>query len=123
MKITWVPARCFWTITADRNACDILLHNIYSEGYFCADSILIGKNCESNDSDPHDGVPLNTEMIGESTTPSVTNIQCILNKLEEVITAKHYRSFVSLSKHMRRNDKKSRKHCSCQEAKKSCSLC
>ena len=29
-------------------------------------------------------------MIGESTTPSVTNIQCILNKLEEVITAKHY---------------------------------
>ena len=48
------------------------------------------KNCESNDSEPHDGVPLNTEMIGESTAPSVTNIQCILHKLEEVITAKHY---------------------------------
>ena len=29
-------------------------------------------------------------MIGESATPSVTNIQCILHKLEEVITAKHY---------------------------------
>ncbi len=94
----WVPARCFWTIPADRHSCDILLHNIYSEGYFRADSILIGKNCESNDSDPHDGVPLNTEMIGESTPPSVTNIQCILNKLAEVITAKHYskrNSFVS----------------------------
>ena len=35
-------------------------------------------------------MPLNTEMIGESTAPSVTNIQCILHKLEEVITAKHY---------------------------------
>lgn len=74
-----MPTRCFGTIPADRNACDILLHNIYSEGYFRADSIFIGKNCESNDSNPHDIVPLNTEMIGESTTPSVTNIQCILN--------------------------------------------
>ena len=106
------------TITADRNACDILLNNIYSEGYFRADSILIGKNCESNDSDPHDVVPLNTEMIGKRTLPTEPDIQDILRKLDAVITAKHYRSFVSLSKHIRINDTKSRKHCSCQEAKK-----
>ena len=86
----WVSERCLWTIPADRHSCDILLHNIYSEGFCRAASGGIGKDCESNDSDPHDGVPLNTEMIGESTTPSVTNIQCILHKLEEVITAKHY---------------------------------
>ncbi len=86
----WVSERCLWTIPADRHSCDILLHNIYSEGFCRADSGGIGKDCESNDSDPHDGVPLNTEMVGESATPSVTNIQCILHKLEEVITAKHY---------------------------------
>ena len=85
-----MPTRCFGTIPADRHSCDILLHNIYSEGFRRAASGGIGKDCESNDSEPHDGVPLNTEMIGESTAPSVTNIQCILHKLEEVITAKHY---------------------------------
>ena len=91
-----MPTRCFGTIPADRNACDILLHNIYSEGYFRADSILIGKNCESNDSNPHDGVPLNIEMIGERTLPTEPDIQDILRKFDAVITAKHYRSFVSL---------------------------
>ena len=94
----WVPARCFWTIPADRHSCDILLHNIYSEGFCRAASGGIGKDCESNDSDPHDGVPLNTEMIWERTLPTEPDIQCILHKLEEVITAKHYckrNSFVS----------------------------
>ena len=86
----WNPARCFWIIPADRNSCDILLNNLYNEGLCRADSDFIRKNCEGNDSDPHDAVVLNTVMIEESNNTIATNIQDILRKLDAVITAKHY---------------------------------
>ena len=87
----WIPAGCFWIIPADRNSCDILLNNLYNEGICRADSGFIFKNCEPNDSNkPHDIEPFNTEIIGERNNDTATDIQCILNKLEEVITAKHY---------------------------------
>jgi len=86
----WVPARCFWTIPADRNSCDILLNTIYSEGFCRADTEFIGKNCEGADSDPHTAIVLNTAIIEESNTPSALDIQDILRKLDAVITAKHY---------------------------------
>lgn len=81
----WIPAGCFWIIPADRNSCDMLLNNLYNEGLFRADSCFDFKNSEFNDSDP-----LNTEIIGERNNHTATDVQCILNKLEEVITAKHY---------------------------------
>lgn len=87
----WIPAGCFWIIPADRNSCDILLNNLYNEGLFRSDTGFIFKNCEPNDSNkPHDIEPFNTEIIGERNNDTATDIQCILNKLEEVITAKHY---------------------------------
>jgi integron integrase len=86
----WVPARCFWTIPADRNSCDILLNTIYSEGFCRADSGFIGKNCRSTDSDPHNAIVLNNAMIEESNTPTTLDIQDVLRKLDAVITAKHY---------------------------------
>ena len=86
----WVPARCFWTIPADRNSCDILLNTIYSEGFCRADAGFIGQNCEGADRDPHNAIVLNTEMIRESNTPDASDIQDILRKFDAVITAKHY---------------------------------
>ena len=86
----WVPARCFWTIPADRNSCDILLNNIYSEGFFRVGSDFIRANGEGADRDPHNAVILNTAMVEESNTPSAPDIQDILRKLDAVITAKHY---------------------------------
>ena len=87
----WKPSGYFWIIPADRNSCDILLNNLYNEGICRADSGFIFKNCEPNDSNkPHDIEPFNTEIIGERNNNTATDIQCILNKLEEVITAKHY---------------------------------
>lgn len=87
----WKPSGCFWIIPADRNSCDILLNNLYNEGICRADSGFIFKNCEPNDSNkPHDIEPFNTEIIGERNNHTATDVQCILNKLEEVITAKHY---------------------------------
>ena len=81
----WIPAGCFWIIPADRNSCDILLNNLYNEGLFRADSCFDFKNSEFNYSDP-----LNTEIIGERNNHTVPDIQYILRKLDEVITAKHY---------------------------------
>ena len=87
----WIPAVCFWIIPADRNSCDILLNNLYNEGLFRSDTGFIFKNCEPNDSNkPHDIDPLNTEIIGERNNHTVPDIQYILRKLDEVITAKHY---------------------------------
>ncbi|UTC90463.1 integron integrase [Treponema denticola] len=87
----WIPAGYFWIIPADRNSCDTLLNNLYNEGLFRTDSGFDFKNSEPNDSNkPHDIEPLNTEIIGGRDNHSATDIQCILNKLEEVITAKHY---------------------------------
>ena len=86
----WVSERCLWTIPADRNSCNILLNNIYSEGFCRADSDFIGKNYESADSDPHNAIVLNTAMVEESNTPTAPDIQDILRKLDAVITAKHY---------------------------------
>ena len=86
----WNPARCFWIIPADRNSCDILLNNLYNEGLFRAESDFDFKNSELNDTEPNDVEPLNTEIIRESNNPTAPDIQYILNKLEEVITAKHY---------------------------------
>ena len=87
----WKPSGYFWIIPADRNSCDILLNNLYNEGICRADSGFIFKNCEPNDSNkPHDIEPFNTEIIGERNNPTVPDIQYILRKLDEVITAKHY---------------------------------
>jgi len=86
----WIPAQCFWTIPADRNSCDLLLNNIYSEGFCRVDSDFIGANCESADSYPHNAIVLNTAMVEESNTPTAPDIQDILRKLDAVITAKHY---------------------------------
>ena len=86
----WIPAQCFWTIPADRNSCDLLLNNMYSEGFCRADAGFIGKNCEGSDSDPHNAIVLNNAMVEESNTPSAPDIQDILRKLDVVITAKHY---------------------------------
>ena len=86
----WIGEKRFWIIPADRNSCDILLNNLYNEGLCRADSDFIRKNCEGNDSDPHDAVVLNTVMIEESNNTIATNIQDILRKLDAVITAKHY---------------------------------
>ena len=86
----WVPARCFWTIPADRNSCDILLNTIYSEGFCRADAGFIGQNCEGADSYPHNAIVLNTAIVEESNTPTAPDIQDILRKLDAVITAKHY---------------------------------
>ena len=76
----WVPARCFWTIPADRNSCDLLLNTIYSEGFCRVDSDFIGANCESADSYPHNDIVLNTAMVEESNTPTAPDIQDILRK-------------------------------------------
>ena len=81
----WIPAGCFWIIPADRNSCDILLNNLYNEGLFRADSCFDFTNSELNNTES-----LNTEIIGERNNDTASDVQCILNKLEEVITAKHY---------------------------------
>ncbi len=81
----WIPAGCFWIIPADRNSCDILLNNLYNEGLFRADSCFDFKNSELNNTES-----LNTEIMGERNNDTASDVQCILNKLEEVITAKHY---------------------------------
>ena len=86
----WNPARCFWIIPADRNSCNILLNNLYNEGLFRAESDFDFKNSELNDTEPNDVEPLNTEIIGKRNNDTASDVQCILNKLEEVITAKHY---------------------------------
>ena len=71
----WIPAQCFWTIPADRNSCDLLLNNMYSEGFCRADAGFIGKNCEGSDSDPHNAIVLNNAMVEESNTPSALDIR------------------------------------------------
>ena len=86
----WIGEKRFWIIPADRNSCDILLNNLYNEGLFRAESDFDFKNSELNDTEPNDVEPLNTEIIRESNNPTAPDIQYILNKLEEVITAKHY---------------------------------
>ena len=81
----WIPARCFWSIPADRNSCDILLNNLYNEGLFRAEAGFDFKNSELNDTEP-----LNTEITGERNKHDSQYLQYILNKLGEVIAAKHY---------------------------------
>ena len=86
----WIPVGCFWIIPADRNSCDILLNNLYNEGLCRGDSGFTFKDSGFSDRKPHDIEPLNTEIIRESNNPTVPDIQYILRKLDEVITAKHY---------------------------------
>ena len=86
----WIQEKRFWIIPADRNSCDLLLNNIYSEGFCRVDSDFIGANCEGADKNPHNVVVLNTKMIKESNTPTAPDIQDILRKLDAVITTKHY---------------------------------
>ncbi|UYT08842.1 hypothetical protein OE909_05205 [Treponema denticola] len=81
----WKPSGYFWIIPADRNSCDILLNNLYNEGICRADSGFDFKNSELNNTES-----LNTEISGERNNHTATDIQSILNKLEEVLTAKHY---------------------------------
>ena len=81
----WVSERCLWTIPADRNSCNILLNNIYSEGFCRADSGFIGTNdggCE---------VELRKAAVvaGGVSADSIYLLD-ILDKLEEIITATHY---------------------------------
>ena len=86
----WVPARCFWTIPADRNSCDMLLNNLYTNGICRYDFSFSEKNGEDDDGELHDTVVVNTEIITERHTPTAPDIQEILRKLDAVITAKHY---------------------------------
>ncbi|TWI73133.1 integrase-like protein [Treponema putidum] len=86
----WIPVGCFWIIPADRNSCDMLLNNLYNEGLCRGDSGFTFKDSGLSDRKPHDIEPLNTEIIRERNNHTVPDIQYILNKLEEVITAKHY---------------------------------
>ena len=86
----WIPAGCFWIIPADRNSCDILLNNLYNEGLCRGDSGFTFKDSGLSDRKPHDVEPLTTEIIGESNNHIAMDIRHILNKLEDVIAAKHY---------------------------------
>ena len=86
----WVPARCFWTIPADRNSCDMLLNNLYTNGICRGDFSFIEKNGEDDEGELHDTVVVNTEIITERHRPTAPDIQDILRKLDAVITAKHY---------------------------------
>nr|WP_304665903.1 phage integrase N-terminal SAM-like domain-containing protein [Treponema putidum] len=86
----WIPVGCFWIIPADRNSCDMLLNNLYNEGLCRGDSGFTFKDSGLSDRKAHDIEPLNTEIIRERNNHTVPDIQYILNKLEEVITAKHY---------------------------------
>ncbi|UTC75941.1 integron integrase [Treponema sp. OMZ 792] len=81
----WLPEQRFWIIPADRNSCDILLNNLYYNGICMADSRFTGKNHTSNYADA-----FNTETIGENDSPASTYLKSILQKLDEVIAAKHY---------------------------------
>ncbi|WP_253679585.1 phage integrase N-terminal SAM-like domain-containing protein [Treponema sp. OMZ 788] len=81
----WLPDKRFWLIPADRNSCDILLNNLYYNGICMADSGFTPKNHTSNYADA-----LNTETIGENDSPASTYLKSILQKLDEVIAAKHY---------------------------------
>ena len=81
----WIPAQCFWSIPADRNSCDILLNNLYNEGLFRIDSNAAIKNHEH-----YDAETVNTEITGDSTNLDSPHLQYVLNKLEDVIVAKHY---------------------------------
>ena len=62
----------FWIIPADRSSCNILLNDLYNEGLCRTDSDFIGKDCEDNDNDSPDGMPLNIEMIGENNNPTAS---------------------------------------------------
>ncbi|MGI5087269.1 integron integrase [Treponema denticola] len=86
----WKPSGYFWIIPADRNSCDTLLNNLYNEGLCRGDSGFTLKDSGLTDRKPHDVEPLTTEIIGERNNHTATDIQSILNKLEEVLTAKHY---------------------------------
>ena len=95
----WVPARCFWTIPADRHSCDMLLNNLYDIGIFRDTSGFMGKDCEVNaDFIGKNDVGCRVELrktavvAGGVSADSIylPDIQDILRKLDAVITAKHY---------------------------------
>lgn len=86
----WIPVGCFWIIPADRNSCDMLLNNLYNEGLCRGDPCFTLKDSGLSDRKPHDVESLNTEIMGERNNDTANDVLCILNKLEEVITAKHY---------------------------------
>ncbi|UTC67812.1 MULTISPECIES: integron integrase [unclassified Treponema] len=86
---TWLPDKQIWIIPADRNSCDILLNNLYDNGIFMsADSGFTGKNYTSI----YTGYTrvLNAEIIEENDNSASTYLKSILQKLDEVIAAKHY---------------------------------
>ena len=103
----WVSERCLWTIPADRNACDMLLNNLYDIGVFRDTSCFMGKDCEVNVDfiGKNDGgckVELRkAAVVADGVSADsiyLPDIQDILRKLDAVITAKHYckrNSFVS----------------------------